>query len=169
MINFKPRADETVQPAAADDVVLFLDTDGSLKIKDDADLVTSIATSTEVESVARPYKVYTALLSQTGTNAPTALVLENTLGVTLTWARNGVGKYYAFAPTGSNVNNTFVMINNSYVSPSPTPPQIVINGNFYVEDEAIFINTFSNGVLSDNILSNIDIYNKTSIEIRVYN
>ncbi len=27
----------------------------------------------------RPYKVYTALLNQSGTNAPTATVLENTL------------------------------------------------------------------------------------------
>lgn len=28
----------------------------------------------------RPYKVYSAILSQTGTNAPTAIVLENTIG-----------------------------------------------------------------------------------------
>jgi hypothetical protein len=42
---------------------------------------------------ARPYKVYTASLSQDGTSAPVAVVLENTLGVTLTWSRFGVGNY----------------------------------------------------------------------------
>lgn len=39
----------------------------------------------------RPYKVYTALLNQSGTNAPTATVLENTLGDDLifTYLNNG--------------------------------------------------------------------------------
>ena len=32
------------------------------------------------------YKVYRALLSQTGTNAPTAIVLENTLGGIVTFS-----------------------------------------------------------------------------------
>ena len=41
------------------------------------------------------YKVYTAFLTQTGTNNPTALeVGNNTLGA-ITWARSGVGTYYA--------------------------------------------------------------------------
>src|SRR5690606_22638410 len=41
---------------------------------------TQIATTAFVlaNSSARPYKVYTALLTQTGTNAPVATVLENT-------------------------------------------------------------------------------------------
>jgi hypothetical protein len=39
-----------------------------------------------------PYKVYTALLSQLGTAAPTALVLENTIG-DIVWSYDGVGKY----------------------------------------------------------------------------
>ena len=41
----------------------------------------------------RPYKVYTALLTQTGTNAPVATVLENTLGVDINWTRLSVGSY----------------------------------------------------------------------------
>ena len=39
------------------------------------------------------YKVYTALLTQTGTNAPVATVLENTLGVIVSWGYNSVGSY----------------------------------------------------------------------------
>ena len=40
----------------------------------------------------RPYKVYTALLTQSGTDAPVATVLENTLGV-ITLQRNELGDY----------------------------------------------------------------------------
>lgn len=44
------------------------------------------------ESAALPYKVYTALLNQGGETAPTAIVLENTLG-TITFGYNNVGNY----------------------------------------------------------------------------
>ena len=40
-----------------------------------------------------PYKVYTALLTQTGTNPPVATVLENTLGVNLTFSYLAIGVY----------------------------------------------------------------------------
>lgn len=41
------------------------------------------------------YSVYTALLSQSGTDDPVATVLENTLGGTVVWIRNDVGDYSA--------------------------------------------------------------------------
>lgn len=40
-------------------------------------------------------KVYKALLAQTGTDAPVATVLENSLGGTLVWTRDNVGIYFA--------------------------------------------------------------------------
>ena len=72
-------------------------TDGNTYARKDAEWVEQTASS-GIESITgdfvnntdplnpiiedpRPYKVYTALLSQSGTNAPTAIVLENTLGV----------------------------------------------------------------------------------------
>lgn len=39
------------------------------------------------------YKVYTALISQTGTNPPEIIVLENTLGFELTPKYQGAGSY----------------------------------------------------------------------------
>lgn len=45
-------------------------------------------------TVKLPYLVYTALLSQTGTNAPTAIVLKNTLGE-ITFTRDATGIYSA--------------------------------------------------------------------------
>lgn len=41
----------------------------------------------------KPYKVYTALLTQSGTDAPVATVLENTLGGDVVWTRDGTGQY----------------------------------------------------------------------------
>jgi hypothetical protein len=42
---------------------------------------------------ALPYKVYTALLTQSGTSAPVATVLENTTGSTMIWVRENTGYY----------------------------------------------------------------------------
>jgi hypothetical protein len=56
--------------------------------------------------VSQPYKIYTALISQGGVGiAPTARVLENTLGV-ITWEYIDTGAYYAtftsaFTPSSS--------------------------------------------------------------------
>lgn len=46
----------------------------------------------------RPYKVYVALLGQNSpTSDPWSEVLENSLGVTITWTRVSVGNYLATA------------------------------------------------------------------------
>jgi len=39
------------------------------------------------------YKIYRAILNQSGTSAPVATVLENTLGEDVVWAYDGVGLY----------------------------------------------------------------------------
>ncbi|OGI93532.1 hypothetical protein A3A03_02290 [Candidatus Nomurabacteria bacterium RIFCSPLOWO2_01_FULL_40_18] len=51
------------------------------------------ALDTKVDGTAG-VKVYRALLTQSGTDAPVATVLENTLGGTVVWLRDGVGYYY---------------------------------------------------------------------------
>ena len=48
------------------------------------------------------YKEYVALLTQTGTTAPVASVISNTVG-TVTFSYDDVGFYFAHFPTGSNV------------------------------------------------------------------
>lgn len=60
----------------------------------DAGTAKYILTSSSVEGQGLiNTKVYRALLTQTGTSAPTAVVLENTLGVTPTFSYVGVGNY----------------------------------------------------------------------------
>jgi hypothetical protein len=55
------------------------------------------------EPVSTGSKVYRALLTQTGTNAPFAIVLENTLGGPVVWSRLFAG-YYTITLTGGFPN-----------------------------------------------------------------
>ena len=58
------------------------------------------------------YKVYTALLTQTGEDAPTATVLENTLG-DIVWTRIDEGIYIGTLSNSFIENKTGVIINNT--------------------------------------------------------
>jgi len=63
---------------------------------------------------SRPYKVYTALLHQTGTNAPIPEIVENTLGQNIIWTRDNIGAYYGnFDTYIPNNNEVIVFVNGS--------------------------------------------------------
>ena len=102
----------------------------------------------------RPYKVYTALLTQSGTDAPTVVELENTLG-NIVWSRTDVGAYQGFL-VGAYVNDkTFVICNHNAKS-------------YFVEinranSDLIIVKTIGIAGYEDDVLGN------TPIEIRVYN
>ncbi len=51
-------------------------------------------------------KVYHALITQSGTSAPTATVLLNTLGGTVVWTRNSEGNYTGTLAAAFTVNKT---------------------------------------------------------------
>jgi hypothetical protein len=111
-------------------------------------------------SMARPYKVYTALLSQTGTSAPTATVLENTLGGTVVWSYASVGQYTATLTGAFTVNKTTVFINHAYAgSGNNTSLQ---GGSTNVNTANIRVKNYQGTPFDGEI-------NGASIEIRVYN
>jgi len=64
-------------------------------------------------ATAKPYKVYVAKLVQSGTSAPVATVLENTLGGTPVWAYSSVGVYTATLTGVFTLNKTFVLVKAS--------------------------------------------------------
>lgn len=68
---------------------------GAVAADDLVPVVDTSATATKKVQVKnlRHYKVYVALLLQAGTDAPTATVLENTLGGSVVWSRSGAGDY----------------------------------------------------------------------------
>ena len=123
---------------------------------------TQIATTAFVQAAARPYKVYTALLSQIGNAAPTATVLENTLGGAVTWTRNSAGIFYGTLSAGVFTGNKTVKFATLGFT------GISVNSTIEVESvntSIITVITRVNGIQTDGVMSN----GGTSIEIRIYN
>ena len=115
-----------------------------------------------VESVVQAglgYKAYAALISQSGTNAPTATVLKNNTGHTYTWTRTAAGKYEITANGNAfTANKTAVFINYGNPSSDGLPPKWVRTSDTLVkvstQDET--------GILDDGILD------VAAFEIRIY-
>lgn len=114
-----------------------------------------------LSSIARPYKVYTALISQSGTSAPTAIVLENTLGATVTFGYSSVG-FFTATTSGAvlTTDKTFVTLGignstmtNNVIRAIPTSTSVVN------------IQTMNGSLVSANGI----IDSRATFEIRVYN
>ncbi len=118
---------------------------------------TQIANTAFVKANARPYKVYTALLAQTGTasNSVAATVLENTIGA-IVWARSLVGTYSATLSGAFTANKTYTTISNGHFTNVASTSIKPINTS------VVEVLTFSGATAADGILS------VTSVEIRVY-
>lgn len=154
--------------------------DGSLS-------ATTISTTTlyvSGNSISRPYKVYSALLTQTGTSDPTAIVLENQSDLVITYARTDVGVYEinstSFVRGKVIINNmnpyieslwelANTSVNFPKISTGGGPPStyrdIRIPSAMYTTGTSIYFNTVENNVNADDVLSKYNAF----IEIRVYN
>ncbi|SFD94146.1 hypothetical protein [Flavobacterium phragmitis] len=111
-----------------------------------------LTTKSYVDANARPYKVYTALVTQSGTAAPVATVLENTLGGTVVWSRSGTGIYTA-TYSGMVLDKTVSFA------------QTTITGFINIQSGSGFVTLYTNDPTNtpgDGRLI------KTSVEIRVY-
>ena len=112
-------------------------------------------------------KVYEALLSQAGTEAPIVesngsganTPLVNTLGENPSLIRYDVGQYYLLLPTDSNINKVTV-----FITPDSAGGFIFARPASYIGGvPAVYINT------TDALLANADdVLNVTSIIIKVY-
>lgn len=110
-----------------------------------------------------PYKVYTALLNQTGTDAPVATVLENTIGI-VTWYRLNIGIYQAVSHGFAKDKMWFSITQTIYGVTSTT---IIEDTDTITGAPIAYINTYDLPTTYDNYSD--DVLNKTCIEIRVYN
>lgn len=102
------------------------------------------------------YDVYTALLSQTGTDAPVATVLGNTLGGTVALGRTDVGQYTATLSGVFTANKTVVFA----LLDGAASGFVVTAGRF--SDNVVNISTY------DETFTPLDLGGILSIEIRVY-
>ena len=104
------------------------------------------------------YRVFTALLSLSGVNPPTAIILENTLGQIPTFSYNVVGNY------SINVIGSIFTNNKTFVSiTAPTTDEDVVLKASSISVNSVRISRSVLGIPTDG--SDINI----SIEIRVYN
>lgn len=84
---------------------------------------------TEITSAG--IKRYKAITSQAGTSAPTAVVLENSLGGTVVWGYSSVGNYTATLSGAFTNNKTFVNVStggsagNSFIRGSASSTSVV--------------------------------------------
>lgn len=118
-----------------------------------------VSINNAIDALQPTYKVYTALLNQTGTSAPTVIVLENTIG-SIVWSRVSTGLYKAELTGAFTTSKTHLMIGSAAVGLAITN-YCEINLN-----TVDFINVSTGrvgGSLQDALLLN------TPIEIRVYN
>jgi len=107
-----------------------------------------------------PYKVYSALISQSGTSIPTAKILNNTTGVTFAYTRNSAGNYMI---TGSS--NVFTT-DKTAVNCSINTNGSFSNSRMYVYSigaQFFTIETYTATTATDGIITD------AFIEIRIYN
>jgi len=96
-------------PLASDDLLLISDMSKTGKPTRTVSVenVTSF-----VQAQASGYTVYTALLTQSGSLAPVATILQNTTGRTFVWTRSSAANYTVTASTALfTVNKTIVFVN----------------------------------------------------------
>lgn len=106
----------------------------------------------------KPYKVYTAILNQTGTSAPVATVLENTLG-TITFSRDSDG-FYKINSSGLFTSNKTVVFFTGYnvLADFGLQGRVAIYPTSFPErTNSLYLTADSDGTIKD-----------FSIEIRVY-
>jgi hypothetical protein len=97
-------------------------------------------------------KVYRAILNQSGTSAPVATVLENSLGGTIVCSRSGAGVYRATLSNAFTVGKTFI-----------------IPGNHTTDaGDPISIAQLSASIIQVNTGGADDILNSLCLEISVY-
>lgn len=108
-----------------------------------------------INGIATPLGGYVALLSQVGTDAPTAIVLSDTIGG-ITWTRTAQGLYLGTPVTPFDVTNTFVILGNVEHDHLATA-SVNSDGNIYVT-------TFD----TSNHQDNDDVLRYSPIEVRIY-
>lgn len=114
----------------------------------------------KIEAI-HPYKVYTALVTQSGSADPVVTVLDNTLGATITWARTNEGVYTGTASSAVFTENKTLL--------KPLSPSSTLTSNVFTVSttSTVVLETFLSGDPADSVV-NGGVGNNW-IEIRVYN
>jgi hypothetical protein len=126
----------------------------------------------QVPPIPEPaYKVYTAILSQNGTGAPSANILENTIG-NIVWSYSSAGNYLATLAGAFTSQKTFFYV-SSQAGYNPVPQTYTQNIRTLtrITDGIVNLNqtnlNFTAGVFSS--AGSVNDFSNLYLEIRVYN
>lgn len=117
------------------------------------------------------YRTYKAFISQSGTNDPVAVVLDNTLGINVSYYYDVTGYYYAETDKDLFSNSTET-IRGEKVEVTITPSSSIgMGGSVVMSAYPVFffvigIESTVNGTPTDDLLGN---YFSSVLEIKVYN
>jgi len=164
LFNYSPNYDDLtyVQKIYVDNNFLPKPTEGT-----NGQVLTTDGAGTYTWEDKRPYKVYTALLTQSGTDAPVATVLENTLGGNVTYTRAQAGNY------GIVSNNLFGTVDKCIIFLGSNKDPVFVGGSNsrvitrYSDPSSIQL--YSLNLNLDEFLEEFGSIRRLSIEIRVYN
>lgn len=142
---------------AADEAVNKGQLDGEVTILNASidDLGSSITSLTSTVNAIRPYAIWAGFLTQTGTGAPTAVVLQNTLGGTIVWSYDREGQYIG------TLSGVFTANKTAIIGTSKEATNMITAGA-RLSNNTIVISTMGGGVAANSQLNN------TFVEIRVY-
>lgn len=113
-------------------------------------------------SEIKPYTIYTLLLTQSSTNDPSVITLENTTGKTLTATRDSTGVYSLKFNTTIDINKTFIY-NSADSLDGVNLNRVKCAVSYDGSKHYIKVSTYNNSLtLADGILS------LTSIEIKLF-
>lgn len=102
-------------------------------------------------------KKYVALLTQTGTNAPVATVLENTLGEVPVWSYDGEGEFLLATSNPVLTENKTAILIGSTLSGNGNQAQAI-----WQSTTGLYVATYSGGAPANGFL------NDTVIDVRVF-
>ena len=118
--------------------------------------VTQTINGRAANDMLRNYQRYIALITQTSTNAPTVIELENTIGPII-WTRKTTGEYSGTLTGAFTANKTYAMISN-----------VVADGIVRISTTANDINIITTNLHSPTAAKHDSHLSKNTIEIRVY-
>lgn len=119
------------------------------------------SSSATTDTIQMVYKSYVAILYQTGTDAPVANVLQNSLGGTVVWSRTNAGDYRATLTGAFTANKTAIICDKAKMNADD------LTGLRYFwalrnDDDSIKLVSGTDGLPADDTLT------EYVIEIRVY-
>jgi len=124
----------------------------------------SVTTDGNIEVFSnRPYKIYTVNLNSTGSNSPTAILLESDFTASVNWTRGGTGSYIATLSGATGSAGDFGhSYNKVFINPISSATGAHLTGQYLSPSEIAITQVDLTGNILDGLTN-------AFVDIKVYN